>query len=54
MTATDVLLEMGFDRPTQRQKNDAGQTLRKLFGAPKRTKSGLFFDVPVTATSRPY
>ncbi|WP_349568444.1 VapE domain-containing protein [Azotobacter salinestris] len=54
MTATDVLLEMGFDRPTQRQKNDAGQTLRKLFGAPKRTKAGLLFDVPVTTTSRPY
>ncbi|HGY2556841.1 TPA: VapE domain-containing protein [Pseudomonas aeruginosa] len=54
MTATDVLLEMGFDRPTQRQKNDAGQTLRKLFGAPKRTKSGLFFDVPVIANSCPY
>ncbi|MGJ7514429.1 VapE domain-containing protein [Pseudomonas baetica] len=54
MTATDVLLEMGFDRPTQRQKNDAGQTLRTLFGVPKRTKAGLFFDVPVCSTSRPY
>ncbi|WP_049275796.1 VapE domain-containing protein [Pseudomonas putida] len=54
MTATDVLLEVGFDRPTQRQKNDAGQMLRKLFGEPKRTKSGMFFDVPTTTASHPF
>lgn len=54
MTATDVLLEMGFDRPTQRQKNDAGQTLRKLFGPPKRTKSGLYFEVPSLIEERPF
>jgi len=53
MTATDILLEIGFDRPTQRQKNDAGQALRQLFGAPRRTKSGLLFDVPVLVAGRP-
>ncbi|WP_313038238.1 hypothetical protein [Stutzerimonas nitrititolerans] len=52
-TATDILLEIGFDRPTQRQKNDAGQALRQLLGAPRRTKSGLFFDVPVLVAGRP-
>ncbi|WP_186122873.1 VapE domain-containing protein [Burkholderia gladioli] len=54
VTATEVLLEMGYDKPTQAQKNDAGNALRKLFGDPKRTKLGLFFEVPEKAPTRPF
>lgn len=46
-TATDVLLKIGYDRPTKPQKNVAANALRKYVGEPKRTKHGLFFNVPL-------
>jgi len=47
MVATQVLLEIGYDRPTKTQLNVAAQALRKLFGDAKRTKKGRFFILPV-------
>jgi len=54
MTATEVLLEIGFDKPTKAQMNEASKALRKLFGEPKRTKTARMFDVPVTAQRHPF
>jgi putative DNA primase/helicase len=46
MTASEVLLEIGFDRPTKANLNEAAKTLRALFGEPKRTNTGRQFMVP--------
>lgn len=46
-TATDVLYKIGYDRLTKAQRNVAAKVLRKLFGEPKRTEKGRFFNVPV-------
>lgn len=47
MTATEVLVAIGFDRPTKLQANHCAQVLRKLTGKPPR-KSGSrrVFDLP--------
>lgn len=46
MTATDVLIEIGFRQPTKANLNEAAKALRALFGEPKRTNSGRQFMVP--------
>lgn len=46
MTATQVLLAIGFDKPTKDQMNTAATALRKLFGEPKKTRAGRFYMVP--------
>ncbi|GGA14816.1 VapE domain-containing protein [Dyella caseinilytica] len=46
MTATDVLLEIGFERPTQANLNEAAKALRALFGEAKRTNKTRYFMVP--------
>lgn len=46
MTATQVLLEIGFDKPTRDQQTNAASALKKLFGKPRKTKAGRFYDVP--------
>lgn len=46
MTATDVLIEIGFRQPTKTNLNEAAKALRALFGEPKRTNSGRQFMVP--------
>lgn len=56
MTATDVLLEVGFDRPTKTQATDCSRLLQKMTGA-KARKSGskrLFRMPPRTQTVTPY
>ncbi|WP_186138303.1 MULTISPECIES: VapE domain-containing protein [Burkholderia] len=47
MTASEVLLAIGYERPTQKQLQEAGKALRKLFGEPEKTKVGRYFNVPV-------
>jgi len=46
-TATQVLLNIGFDKPTRDQQTSAANALRKLFGKPKKTKAGRFYMVPM-------
>lgn len=46
MTASEVLLEIGFDRPTKANLNEAAKALRAFFGDPKRTNAGRQFMVP--------
>jgi len=46
MTATQVLLAIGYDKPTRPQQTSAAAALTKLFGKPKRTGSGRYYDVP--------
>ena len=46
MTATQVLLAIGYRNPTKAQTNTAATTLRRLCGEPSRTGKGRFFDVP--------
>ncbi|RDS80903.1 hypothetical protein DWU98_12930 [Dyella monticola] len=46
MTATEVLLEIGYDRPTKANLNEAAKVLRALFGEAKRTKAARQFMVP--------
>lgn len=52
MTATKVLLEIGYDRPTKAQLNVAAKALRKLFGDAVRTKKARLFSVPVIRDDR--
>lgn len=54
ITATEILLEIGYDRPTKAQLNAAGSVLRALFGEAKRTKAGRLFDVPSQSAGRPF
>lgn len=56
MTATDVLLEVGFDRPNKTQATDCSRLLQRMTGA-KARKSGSkrLFRMPMkTQTAAPY
>lgn len=47
MTATDVLLHVGFDRPTKTQATDCSRLLQKLTGEkPRRTATKRLFKMP--------
>lgn len=46
MTATEVLIEIGFDRPTNAQCQKAGKVLAKHFGASSRNKGRTVYTVP--------
>lgn len=47
MTATDVLLLVGFDRPTKTQATDCSRLLQKLTGSkPRRTATSRLFRMP--------
>lgn len=47
MTATDVLLSIGQDRPTKSQATQCGNILRKLTGRDaRRTSKGRFYLMP--------
>lgn len=49
MTATDVLLHLGFDRPTKTQATDCSRLLQKMTGAkPRRTATSRLFKMPPT------
>ncbi len=50
ITATDVLIEIGFDRPTKAQVNTASKVLKKYFGDAERRKNGRFYNIPVKNT----
>lgn len=52
MTASEILVSIGYDKPTKAQLNSAANALRKLFGEPKKTKAGRFYEIP--AIDRPY
>lgn len=54
MTATQVLLAIGFDKPTKAHLNCAAKVLRGLFGEPRRTGKGAFFDIPTNDPDRPF
>jgi putative DNA primase/helicase len=40
LSATEILVEIGFDRPTNAQAQKAGSALRRLFGDPRRGHGG--------------
>jgi putative DNA primase/helicase len=47
MTATDVLIAVGFDKPSRKQATEASNVLRKLTGKePHRKNSGRYFSMP--------
>ena len=46
MTATQVLLAIGYDRPTKAQLNTASIYLRKLFGPSRKSRAGRVFNLP--------
>ena len=47
MTASDVLVAIGFDKPNKAQATHASKVLKKLTGGePRRTNSGRFFSLP--------
>lgn len=47
MTATEVLLAVGYDRPTPRQATDCSRLLQRLTGSkPRRTSSKRLFKMP--------
>ncbi|WP_288449757.1 VapE domain-containing protein [uncultured Pseudomonas sp.] len=54
ITATEVLLEIGYDRPSKAQLNAAGSILKRLYGEAKRTKAGRLFSVPFAASPTPF
>lgn len=50
MTATDVLIAVGYDRPNRAQVREASTALRKLTGGePRRRADGRVFDMPPRA-----
>jgi putative DNA primase/helicase len=52
MTATDVLIEVGYDRPNRQQTREASAALRKVCGGdPRKSGSRLLFDMPPRAGS---
>lgn len=47
MTATEVLLSIGYDKPTKQQATHASKVLKKLTGTePKKKNSGRYFTLP--------
>jgi hypothetical protein len=47
MTATEVLVSIGYDKPNKAQATHASKVLKQLCGCdPKHTKSGRVFDMP--------
>lgn len=59
MTATDVVLAVGFDRPTKKQSTDASRILERLTDAKAKAttvdgKRGKFFLVAPDANERPF
>lgn len=40
LSATEILVEIGFDKPTNAQAQKAGSALRRLFGDPRRGRTG--------------
>jgi hypothetical protein len=47
MSATDVCMAMGYDKPTNKQIKDAGAILRKATGKePSRSNGKVLFAVP--------
>ena len=47
MTATDVLMRLGYDRPTKTQATDCSRLLQKMTGGPlRRTASKRLFRMP--------
>lgn len=52
MTATDVLLCIGYDRPTSKQTRECGAILRKLCGEPKKSNGRTVFSMPPRASSQ--
>ena len=52
LTATEVLLQIGFDRPSNAQAQKAGQVLTRLFGEPKRLKGRTVYAVPPLISDR--
>jgi putative DNA primase/helicase len=56
MTASDVLIAIGFDKPTKQQATHASKVLKKLTGGdPKKSGSSRFFEMPArTRGPKPY
>lgn len=53
MTASEVLLQIGFDKPNKSQATHASKVLKKLCGGdPRRTKAGRFFTMPPRSDGR--
>lgn len=55
MTATDVLLAIGYDRPNRGQATQISQVLKRVTGKdPKRTGRGRFFELPPMKSKHRY
>lgn len=55
MTATGVLLELGFDKPTKTQSTQMRIVLEKIAGKPPRKSNGsMVFDMPPGINERPF
>lgn len=46
MTATDVLIEIGYDRPNSKQTKEAAAILRRMAGEPRKSNGRTVFDMP--------
>jgi putative DNA primase/helicase len=51
MTATDVLIAIGFDKPNNKQCKEVGTILRGRLGEPKKSNGRVVFDMPQLASS---
>lgn len=54
MTATEALIENGFDKPTRAQLNEAGKAMRTIFGEPRKTNGRKVFMVPPRVDEAPF
>lgn len=46
LTATEVLIAVGYDKPTKQQAGTASKVLKKLLGEPKKKNTGRYFTMP--------
>lgn len=46
LTASEVLIELGYDRPARAQLNEAGKALADAFGKPRKSHGRKVYDMP--------
>lgn len=54
LTATEILIELGYERPTRVMLNEAGTCITKVFGECKKSNGRKVFDVPTLNYEPPY
>ncbi|MBG4833898.1 hypothetical protein I5F89_00270 [Pseudomonas aeruginosa] len=54
LTATEILIELGYEKPTRAMLNDASKVIEKHLGAWSKSNGRKVYRVPMLAGSRPF